>query len=379
MINNSKQKILYGAGGVGKMMFEYYTEKHQNSIYCFADTFKGGTTYCGKPVLTFEKFAVIQNDYDVVICVLDSNEVIDILKKAGINKYTVWSDAILQDIDIDTDDNLQKAKKLVAFANNRAYSIIKQKNLSMLRPEEITLNYLLARYYFIGVGHIFDAGICSGGCTESFISGLLKNPNIDKIDKYIYAYELAKYDNQYNTSYPRCIVDFVKRQYSETINYDGKDFSDLVRENIAHLDGVERIKLFIGNIIEQEYPDDIEIMFLDVCKSPELNFSMQKLYSRMIPGCSLLIHQDYIHPCLPYIKVTMGYLAEYFEYIGSTRINSAVWLLKKKIPQEVLEINPYSFCFDEVLSLHNKWNYVFNEEQKAIIMESIKLIPEFNG
>jgi|GEM_PF-5072735 len=124
--------------------------------------------------------------------------------------------------------------------------------------------------------------------------------------------------------------------------------------------------------------DDIEIMFLDVCKTPELNFSMQKLYSRMIPGRSLLIHQDYIHPCLPYIKVTMGYLAEYFEYIGSTRINSAVWLLKKEIPQEILDVDPYTFGFDEVLRLHNKWNYVFNEEQKAMIMESIKRIPGFN-
>ena len=358
------------------MIFEHYTEKNQNSIYCFADTFKGGTTYCGKPVLTFEEFAVIQNDYDVVICVLDSNEVIDIFKKAGINKYTVWIDAILQGID--TNDNLQKAKKLVAFAHNYPYSIIKQKNPSMLCSDEITLNYILARYYFIGAGHIFDAGICLGGCTESFIGGLLKNPNIDKIDKYIYAYELAKYNHIYNTSYPLCIVDFVKRQYSETINYDGKDFSDLVRENIAHLDGAEKIKLFIGNIMEQEYPDDIEIMFLDVCKTPELNFSMQKLYSRMIPGRSLLIHQDYIHPCLPYIKVTMGYLAEYFEYIGSTRINSAVWLLKKEIPQEILDVDPYTFGFDEVLRLHNKWNYVFNEEQKAMIMESIKRIPGFN-
>jgi len=160
---------------------------------------------------------------------------------------------------------------------------------------------------------------------------------------------------------------------------EGKDISDLVRKYIARLDGAEKIKLFIGNILEQEYPDNIEIMFLDVCKTPEVNFSMQKLYSRMMPGRSLLIHQDYIHPYLPYIKITMGYLAEYFEYVGSTQMNSAVWLLKKEIPQEILDVDPYTFGVDEVLRLHNKWNYVFNEEQKVMIMGSIKEIPGFNG
>jgi len=156
MGNNSKQKILYGAGVLGKMVFEYYNKNDPNSVYCFADTFKGGTIYCGKPVLTFEEFVVIQSDYDVVICIYDSFELIDIFKKAGINKYIAWNDgdSILLDIEF-PDDNLQKAKKLVTLANNLGWiSIIKRKNPGMLSNEEINMNYLLARYYFTGVGHI---------------------------------------------------------------------------------------------------------------------------------------------------------------------------------------------------------------------------------
>jgi hypothetical protein len=383
-MNNSKQKILYGAGEIGKKAFEYYTQKDSNSVYCFADTFKGGSTYCGKLVLTFEEFAAVQSDYDIVICIyslFELHKLIDNFKKAGISEFTVYTRSIMLP-NIETkfpDCNSQKAKMLVDIANRWDWKgeggeYYERKNPSMLIPEEIILLHLLGKYYFAGDGHIFDAGICLGGCTEAFASGYAKNPNFDKIGKHIWAYELAKYSQ----SCPKYIADFMKYNYGEAIDFDGKDFSDLVRKNIAHLDGAEKVKLFIGDITKQEYPDKIEIMFLDVCKSPELNFSMQKLYSRMLPGKSLLIHQDYIYEGLPFMRVTMGYLAEYFEYIGSTPVNSAVWMLKKSIPQEVLDIDPYkSFGFEELLRLHNHWNYVFNEKQKVAIINSIKYIPEF--
>ena len=102
--------------------------------------------------------------------------------------------------------------------------------------------------------------------------------------------------------------------------------------------GMVLLVLWIA-IIRLDYPDKIEIMFLDVCKTPEINFRIQQLFSRMIPGKSVLIQQDYIYENLPYIKITMGYLRDYFEYIGSIGC-SVVFLLKKEIPMNILNINP---------------------------------------
>jgi hypothetical protein len=53
------------------------------------------------------------------------------------------------------------------------------------------------------------------------------------------------------------------------------------------------------------------------------------------PWQSVLIHQDFVHDWLPWIHVTMGALAPYFEFI-STVLWSAVWLNTKPIPAAAL-------------------------------------------
>jgi len=279
-----------------------------------------------------------------------------------------------------SDNRLQKAKILVDFANKlKGYTCDTWKNPGCLIVEEKRMLYLFAKHYFTGEGAIFDGGICLGACTEALAGGLAKNPNRDTIDKYIWAYERAKFVGDLKAGNNKYIVDMIKHHYGETfVDFSSGDFSNLVRKNVAHLDGAEKVKLFIGDIMEQEYPDKIEIMFLDVCKTPELNFAMQKLYSRMIPGKSLLIHQDYTFPGLPWTRITMGYLAEYVEYVGSTPSNSAVWLLKKEIPQEILDVEPTSFDFRKGVRLHNYWNRVFNEKQREDIMKTFNQPYYFN-
>lgn len=53
----------------------------------------------------------------------------------------------------------------------------------------------------------------------------------------------------------------------------------------------------------------------------------------------MLIHQDFVHDWLPWIHVTMGALAPYFEFIGTVPW-SAVWLNTKPIPSAALNANP---------------------------------------
>ena len=88
-----RQIILYGAGEMGKRAFEYYTKDDPDAVFCFADTFKGGTEYLGKPVLSLEDFLSVHTDYDVVLSIFDLFETATVFDKADVN-YVVWDDDI---------------------------------------------------------------------------------------------------------------------------------------------------------------------------------------------------------------------------------------------------------------------------------------------
>lgn len=91
---NNKQKIIYGAGAMGKRAFEYFTKDSPDAVYCFADTFKGGTQYLGKPLIPFEEFLKIYAEYDVILAVYNVFELYPAFDKAGIYDFMVWDDNI---------------------------------------------------------------------------------------------------------------------------------------------------------------------------------------------------------------------------------------------------------------------------------------------
>ncbi|MCL1999466.1 MAG: hypothetical protein FWG65_11945 [Turicibacter sp.] len=89
------QKILYGAGKMSERAFNHYTKADPTAVYCFADTYKGGTEYLGKPVLAFDDFLKICNDYEVIICIFDCFDVFKKMQDANFTKYTIWHDDML--------------------------------------------------------------------------------------------------------------------------------------------------------------------------------------------------------------------------------------------------------------------------------------------
>ena len=73
----------------------------------------------------------------------------------------------------------------------------------------------------------------------------------------------------------------------------------------------------------------------DVLKLPEINkFVVENYYSRLIPGQSIVIQQDYFYDLLPYVKTYQEYFAEYFTYVGEIG-STGVFLCNKKIPQDI--------------------------------------------
>ena len=230
------------------------------------------------------------------------------------------------------EQNIKLASEIIARANTNKQKLISTP--TMLSPEEQQMLYLLAKDYYTGEGAIFDSGICLGGCTESFARGLAARDSVPPTRPIIYAYELGIADEDY-------VTEFISNKYNEK-RHKGESFVDIIQKNIEAMPCQETIHFLPGDILEQPYPESIEIMFLDVCKTQEINFKMQQLFSRLIPGKSIVIQQDYVHAWHPYIHTTMGYLADYFEPVGHVEYSSFLFLLKKKIPQEILDVDIYS-------------------------------------
>jgi hypothetical protein len=88
-----KQKILYGAGEMGKRAYAFYAKEDAGAVCCFVDDHKHGETYLGKPVLSFDDFVKIYKNYNIVICVFDLSDILHRFERNAIYDFTVWDDS----------------------------------------------------------------------------------------------------------------------------------------------------------------------------------------------------------------------------------------------------------------------------------------------
>jgi len=70
----------------------------------------------------------------------------------------------------------------------------------------------------------------------------------------------------------------------------------------------------------------ISVLFLDVIWSWDINrFVMEQFYTRLTPGTSWVIHQDYVYAWYPWIPITMEYFADHFEFVADVPLATAVF------------------------------------------------------
>ncbi len=200
---------------------------------------------------------------------------------------------------------------------------------SMMSVAERRFLYGLAAKYYSGEGLIVDAGIFLGASTMCFGEGLRENLRTQNA--------VAKWRHPV-VSFERGIVTptmpaFFKRNGLDINLSPGDAFADLVRANVKPV--LDLVDLRIGDIQETgKIEQPIEILFLDVLKLPEINkFIVENYYSRLIPGRSIVIQQDYFYDLLPYVKTYQEYFEDYFTYVGEIG-SSGVFLCSKQIPQD---------------------------------------------
>ncbi len=197
---------------------------------------------------------------------------------------------------------------------------------SLLTEPEVAMLEYICRCQFSGAGAIVDVGSFLGGSTVAIVDGLLQNPCFDPQKHRVQSYDL------FQLLQPLQAYGAWADQLGEGYSFL-KDFE----QNLG--DRLPRVDVHAGDLLQEVWNDGpIEIAFIDVAKSPELNSHViQQFFPSLIPGKSILIQQDLQYPGCPWLAVCMYVLRDYFSVVDTLPCNSVVYRLEKAIPQEMLE------------------------------------------
>ena len=209
--------------------------------------------------------------------------------------------------------------------------------LGLLGLEERKLLYQLARYTYAGGGAVVDLGSFCGASTCCLAAGLRDNPRA--AGRHVDAYDSFIASEPY-------LVDFIREQFGESLEM-GQSFAATFRRATTQF--ADLIEVHAGDLLEQIWPSDepIEILFVDVAKTLALSGKvLTEFFPRLIPGKSIVIHQDFYHPTAFYLPVVMDFLMDHFTIIETGRDWSVVFRLERPIPPEILQAaSLYKFSF----------------------------------
>jgi Methyltransferase domain len=209
--------------------------------------------------------------------------------------------------------------------------------LGLLGLEERKLLYHLARDIYTGAGDVVELGAFCGASTCCLAAGLRDNPR--SAGRRVHSYDCFIANEPY-------LVNFIRTQFGDALEI-GQSFAAIFRRSTAEFANL--IEVHAGDLLEQSWPSEvpIEILFVDVAKTLALSAKvLSEFFPRLIPGKSIVIHQDFYHPTAFYLPVVMDFLWDHFSIIEEGRDWSVVFRLEAAIPREKLEIaSRYRFSF----------------------------------
>jgi hypothetical protein len=205
---------------------------------------------------------------------------------------------------------------------------------SMMSQRERRLLLSLAELEYRGHGVIFDAGVFCGSSTLCFGTGIAlserRNAIMKRWKRPIRTYE-------FGTINPN-MVRFFERNGVEGNWKAGESFADFLRANIAPVS--DKVELNVGDICNARWGGEpIEIMFLDVLKSEQIQLKILREFMPALIENGFLIQQDYFYDGLPFVKIVQEHFADHFEFLGEVQ-SSALFRLVRPITAEQAEQDP---------------------------------------
>jgi hypothetical protein len=199
----------------------------------------------------------------------------------------------------------------------------------MIGFEERRMLYWLGAEHYSGSGVIVDAGAYLGASAFALASGLARSRHAGATHALVHSYDRFVADD-----------DYIRNDISQRFHPvpPGYDYQGLFEFQTALCR--DKIIAHRGDFIASPVPDaPIEILFVDVAKTAALNARLVEHYfTRLIPGKSVVVQQDFYQAWYPYIPITMEYFGDWFAVVDAhVAESSRLYLLTSKIPHRAIQ------------------------------------------
>lgn len=218
-------------------------------------------------------------------------------------------------------------------------------SFGMIGPEERRCFWWLARHCASGEGAIVDAGAFVGASTLCFASGAAA-AGIASVDggKPIHAYD-------YFAAIDAYVAQAISKKFRPIAQ--GESYLDIFQQQTAKYASL--IEAHAGDFMQARWSGaPIDILFIDVAKRAWLNcHAIAEFFPSLVPGRSIVVHQDYFHCWHPYIHISMEFFGDSFELVDELVLHqSRVWRLAKPLaPEKIARMKAYDLSREERLTL----------------------------
>ncbi|HEX8734011.1 MAG TPA: hypothetical protein VF721_01725 [Pyrinomonadaceae bacterium] len=205
---------------------------------------------------------------------------------------------------------------------------------------------------YSGKGEIVDLGCWLGSTTIPLVKGLLKNPAFTESNRKVYAYDLFIWFDWMNSS---AAGTRLAGKYKEGDNFV-EEFKERTKDFARH------IEIRAGDLKEIGWTGaEIEFLLVDAMKNWDLaNAIVRDFYPSLVPGESIILHQDFAHFFTPWIHLLQWTFRENFDFIDEVpKSQSVIFRYKNKIADELLNKN-YSFESFSDAEVNDAFDYSMN-------------------
>lgn len=183
---------------------------------------------------------------------------------------------------------------------------------SMLGPEESQLYHWVGRRAQ-GLGATVDLGAFAGGSAARLLSGLALSGHRHHLHAYDFFTATGK----------------ARARWVPDAKPDSNGVADILPHVMARLAPWHgQFTLHRGDIGQAQWSGDpIEILAVDAAKSTALtDHTATQFYPALLPGQSVMIHQDFLHDILPWIPAQMVALRHCFEPLAKVENDCLVFM-----------------------------------------------------
>lgn len=192
--------------------------------------------------------------------------------------------------------------------------------------------YHLGRDHFRARGAIIDCGAFLGKSAALLAQGVRDNQRIGHVPRapVIHSFDWFRVCDAHDVGFVGGVTGRRVRVGESTralFEQQTAEWSDLIR-------------VHEGTFLEASWPGgEIEILFIDICKSPALNAHVvNEMFPALVPLSSVVVQQDYHHAHHPAIHLSLEALAAYIEPLATRIDDSFVFRLRDSIPSADLTV-----------------------------------------